>query len=228
LKEDGTAKIGDFGVARIQNAAKLTKTGYFVGTPQYMSPEQLQAKAVDGRADQFSLAVMAYEMFAGNPPFTGESMIYQIITADPPAFNVRLDPVLGKALSKKPEDRYATCSEFVQALDVALASSAAAPARPPKWKFAATMAGIFAFIGIAAFGARVLLNSALDREAQNRVQTPPSLATEIPAAPANPVPPPPAATEPARQKKQQPAASKPMTQSRPPQPLPAQRSGPAG
>ena len=65
IDEHGTAKIADFGIAKVGTSGNLTLSGTILGTPNYMSPEQVQGKTVDGRADQFSLAVVAYEILTG-------------------------------------------------------------------------------------------------------------------------------------------------------------------
>ena len=130
---DGTAKITDFGIAKITASEQLTMTGSIVGTPHYMSPEQVQGLAVDGRSDQFSLAVIAFEMLTGEKPYTGEhltTVVYKIV-AEEPAAPQRLNPTLGgpmdaavrKALSKKPDQRYRTCQEFMDALENAAAAT---------------------------------------------------------------------------------------------------------
>jgi serine/threonine protein kinase len=130
---DGTAKITDFGIAKITASSQLTMTGSIVGTPHYMSPEQVQGLAVDGRSDQFSLAVIAFEMLTGEKPYTGEhltTVVYKIVAEEPVAPQ-RLNPTLGgpmdaavrKALSKKPEQRYRTCQEFMDALEQAAAAT---------------------------------------------------------------------------------------------------------
>ena len=84
-RKDGTAKITDFGVAKIVSQ-QMTQSGTMMGTPSYMSPEQVQGHAVDGRADQFSLAVIAYEVLTGEKPFVAEylpTLLYHIVREDP-------------------------------------------------------------------------------------------------------------------------------------------------
>jgi len=133
IARDGTAKITDFGIAKITASDQLTMTGNIVGTPHYMSPEQVQGQPVDGRSDQFSLAVIAFEMLTGEKPYSGEhltTVVYKIV-AEEPAAPHRLNPTLGGAiesvlrqsLSKKPDARYPTCQEFAGALEKACAAS---------------------------------------------------------------------------------------------------------
>jgi len=129
LNEDGRVKITDFGVAKLSAASRVTRTGFTVGTPHYMAPEQIQGGPIDGRADQFSLAVMAYEMLTGQRPFDGATLtavIYNIIwttPVEPQKLNPRLGPqverALFRALSKKAEDRHESCMSFVWALEQA-------------------------------------------------------------------------------------------------------------
>ena len=95
IHEDGTAKVTDFGVAKIVSQ-QMTQAGTIMGTPSYMSPEQVQGGAIHGRADQFSLAVIAYEVLTGEKPFTAEylpTLLYKIVREDPPPPQ-RLNPTL--------------------------------------------------------------------------------------------------------------------------------------
>jgi serine/threonine protein kinase len=131
--EDGAVKITDFGIAKITAVTSMTQTRTVVGTPNYMSPEQVQGLAVDGRSDQFSLAVIAYEILTGERPFQGEhlsTIVYRIVAEQPPEahqINGTLTPqiheVLSRGLAKKPDDRYPSCSTFVGALEMACAES---------------------------------------------------------------------------------------------------------
>jgi serine/threonine protein kinase len=80
--EDGAVKITDFGIAKITAVSNMTETSTVVGTPNYMSPEQVQGHEIDGRSDQFSLAVIAYEILTGERPFQGEhlsTVVYKIV-----------------------------------------------------------------------------------------------------------------------------------------------------
>src|SRR5580700_3098442 len=131
--EDGAVKITDFGIAKITAVGSMTETRTVVGTPNYMSPEQVQGFAIDGRSDQFSLAVIAYEILTGERPFQGEhlsTVVYKIVAEEPAdaqqinsTLTPQIDQVLRRGLSKKREDRYPNCSNFVGALEMACAES---------------------------------------------------------------------------------------------------------
>ena len=131
VQHDGAVKICDFGIAKVMQSTEFTMTqaGMAVGTPEFMSPEQVLGQALDGRSDQWSLAVVAYEMVTGARPFHAESytqVMARIMTLDPepacqhnPALPKEVDAVFAKAFSKKAPDRYANCSEFAEALESA-------------------------------------------------------------------------------------------------------------
>jgi serine/threonine-protein kinase len=131
--EDGSVKFTDFGIAKITAVTSMTETKTVVGTPNYMSPEQVQGLDIDGRSDQFSLAVIAYEILTGERPFTGEhlsTVVYRIVAEEPAeaqrinsTLTPQIDAVLRRGLAKKPENRYPNCSNFVGALEMACAES---------------------------------------------------------------------------------------------------------
>jgi serine/threonine protein kinase len=133
IAADGTTKITDFGIAKITATDQFTMTGTIVGTPHYMSPEQVQGAPVDGRSDQFSLAVIAYEILTGEKPYTGEhltTVVYKIVAEEPvtphrlnPTISGAIENVLRKALAKKAEGRYRTCQEFAESLEKACQAS---------------------------------------------------------------------------------------------------------
>ncbi len=123
--ETGLIKLSDFGIARIVDADK-TKTGVVLGTPSYMSPEQLAGKPLDGRTDLFSVGIMLYQLLAGELPFTAESMaslMFKIATEQTPDIGARrpgLPACLKEALmilmQKNPADRYANGAAAARAL----------------------------------------------------------------------------------------------------------------
>src|SRR5207245_11449069 len=118
------------GISKQTVASNLTNTGQFVGTLDYIAPEQIEGQGIDGRADQYSLACAAFELLCGAPPFTGPN-IFALINAHlseqpPPATKLQpglppaVDRVLAKAMDKTPARRYATCAEFATDLGRAL------------------------------------------------------------------------------------------------------------
>jgi len=119
---DGHVKITDFGIARMASSSVRTQTGMVLGSPKYMSPEQVMGKSIDQRSDIFSLGVMLYEMLTGQAPFDGENVnaiMYQTLNAVPPPPNM-MNPaipemvnfIVAKALAKKVEDRYQNAKDF--------------------------------------------------------------------------------------------------------------------
>lgn len=132
LSDTGEVKVADFGIARLTDesaTSNATKTGTTVGTPQYMSPEQVTTSKVDGRSDLYSAGIVCYEVFCGRPPFEATeadgpfTLFAKHVQAPPPPPTVirpGLDPMLEtvilKSLSKRPEDRYQTGAEFDRAL----------------------------------------------------------------------------------------------------------------
>jgi serine/threonine-protein kinase len=128
VHEDGTAKVTDFGVAKIVSQ-QMTQAGTIMGTPSYMSPEQVQGGTISGRADQFSLAVIAYEVLTGEKPFTADylpTLLFKIVREEPVApqrlnatLSADVEIVMRRALAKNPANRYDTCLDFVNALAAA-------------------------------------------------------------------------------------------------------------
>jgi serine/threonine protein kinase len=125
LTTDGTVKITDFGIAKMESSS-LTATGQFLGTPNYMSPEQVAGEIVDGRSDLFSLGVVLYELLTKKKPFAGEnltSISYKIVHEDYPspqvydaAIPAEFNPILERSLAKDPVARFQSGKDFVQAL----------------------------------------------------------------------------------------------------------------
>jgi hypothetical protein len=126
LTGDDTVKVTDFGTAKILQFGTVQQTAHVMGTPSYMSPEQVKGRAVDGRSDIFSLGVMLYEMITGEKPFPGQSIttvIYKIVNEEPvpprqinPSIHPGISAAVMKALAKEPEDRYQSCREMLEDL----------------------------------------------------------------------------------------------------------------
>ena len=150
IQKDGHVKITDFGIARMASAAVRTQTGMVLGSPKYMSPEQVMGKVTDQRSDIFSLGIMLYEMLTGRPPFSGENVnaiMYQTLNATPPqpssmnpSVPDMLNFIVAKALAKKVDERYQNAKEFADDLracrdslpqDAPVAPAVRVPPKPP-------------------------------------------------------------------------------------------------
>ncbi|HEX9892406.1 MAG TPA: bifunctional serine/threonine-protein kinase/formylglycine-generating enzyme family protein [Gemmatimonadales bacterium] len=144
LLEGRHAVLADFGVARAlqqsQTGGRLTATGMSVGTPGYMSPEQVSGDSVDARADLYALAVVGYEMLTGKPPFSGptaQAVLAAHLTTPPlpveelrPEVPLHVSRAIARALSKRPEDRFESAGTFRDALEGREIAPATAPALP--------------------------------------------------------------------------------------------------
>jgi serine/threonine-protein kinase len=126
LAADDTVKVTDFGTAKILQFGTVQQTAHVMGTPSYMSPEQVKGRAVDGRSDIFSLGVMLYEMVTGEKPFPGQNIttvIYKIVNEAPvpprqinPSIHPGISAVVMRALEKEPDQRYQSCREMLEDL----------------------------------------------------------------------------------------------------------------
>jgi serine/threonine protein kinase len=126
LTADDTVKVTDFGTAKILQFGTMQQTAHVMGTPSYMSPEQVKGRAVDGRSDIFSLGVLLYEMVTGEKPFPGQNIttvIYKIVNEEPvpprqinPTIHPGINAVVMKSLAKEPEARYQSCREMLEDL----------------------------------------------------------------------------------------------------------------
>lgn len=132
LSRKGRILLSDFGIALLQNLTRLTRLGA-MGTPAYMSPEQIVGKEIDHRTDIYSVGCVLYELLTGTPPFSAEGPeandlvrdAHRFRTPDPltarnPSVSPVLEKVVLKAIEKKPEDRYQSCAEFAAALGVSI------------------------------------------------------------------------------------------------------------
>ncbi|MFN7921977.1 MAG: bifunctional serine/threonine-protein kinase/formylglycine-generating enzyme family protein [Bryobacteraceae bacterium] len=136
LERDGTAKIMDFGIARVESVgSSLTTAGMMAGSPHYVPPERYMSGAVSGYTDQWALAVTAYQALTGRTPFhadTWDNLTYQIChqpAPDPRQFRAELPEgaaaALTKALAKRPEERFPSCTAFAEALETGFAAPTA-------------------------------------------------------------------------------------------------------
>ncbi|MCG8605777.1 PEGA domain-containing protein, partial [bacterium] len=127
IASDGFIKIVDFGLAKLGGATRITKEGTSMGTPAYMSPEQVKGLEVDHRTDIWSLGLILYELLTGRLPFRGDNemtLLYNIVNEEPfplTQFNIdvpeELETVIKKAIAKKPDDRYGSMNELFDELN---------------------------------------------------------------------------------------------------------------
>jgi serine/threonine protein kinase len=204
LQNKVTVKVADFGIAKLmsQNA---TLTGALMGTPSYMSPEQIEAQPVDGHCDQFSLAVLAYELLTGARPFQADSMatVAHLIVYGPrpsahaanPSVPPGVDQVLERALSRLPAERFPNCTEFTSALEKALLHSALPPVPVPKKRPRLIYLGAVAVLLIVALALAAVYyrNSPAFRPAATS-PAPPIVYADVPSTKPTPLNAPPAAT----------------------------------
>jgi len=175
LDEGGNAYLSDFGLIKRSTVdTGLTETGQFMGSIEYCAPEQIRGDEVDGRADVYSLACVLYESIAGRPPFqrdTEVATLYAHLEQDPPRLAsdgsgpVReLDPVVAKAMAKRPSDRYASAGEFARAArhvaGVTSGERQAAAPRSPRGRILLVAGALAA--ALAAAGLTLALSSGDD------------------------------------------------------------------
>ena len=138
----GHVYLSDFGMSKNSPPGDTTAAGQFVGTLDYVAPEQIQGRVLDGRADLYSLACAGFELLCGTPPFgqdQGLTVMYEQLYAPPPAaaawrpdLPAAADLVLARALAKSPADRYATCGQFAEELRTALGLLPGEPGNPAR------------------------------------------------------------------------------------------------
>ena len=183
-------KITDFGIARMRSANVQTQVGIVLGSPRYMSPEQVAGKRAEPRSDTFSLGAIIYEMLTGRPPFNGEdvtSVMFQILNFMPPppsAINAEvpemLDFIIAKALAKSSADRYANASELAADLRECQKRMAAAGVSPA----AASVASKLATASFNRDSASELLSRTIPAERRKDMEVDPYADTAEQSTPA--------------------------------------------
>jgi len=176
LLQDGRAIVADFGISLTVGEAekkRLTESGLVIGTPWYMSPEQVSgSERLDARSDIYSLACVLYELLVGEPPFSGENpqvVLLRQLTAEAPLLrqhlpsaSAELEACVAKALAKDPEKRFASAREFAQALEQPLTTTRARRAAPRKlsrhWPWIAAATVVLLALGGYAIGSRSTLH----------------------------------------------------------------------
>ena len=173
-KETGRALLTDFGIARTAEGGALTATGMVVGTPAYMSPEQVTGDKIDHRADIYALGTVGYEMLAGRPPFTGanqQAVLFKRVAEDPepieqvnPEVPHWLASVVNGCLTSDPDKRIASAREIAEALGstTPVSGSQSMPAlrRKAQVRRGPTVAVVIGFLAVTAVGALWFLRSA--------------------------------------------------------------------
>lgn len=166
LLPDGTAKLLDFGIARQSEDTTITNTGVIVGSPAYMSPEQVQGEKGTAASDVWALGILLYEMLAGRAPFSGHNIpavLYQVTHEAPPPLPDLPPPiqqVLRRALAKDPSKRYPSALALAEALRAALPKPSASPRaalpsearRPQRWPWLALL--LIPLIGLSGIALR--------------------------------------------------------------------------
>lgn len=161
ILEDGTMKLMDFGISKLMTSGNLTATAVIMGTPHYMSPEQLKdSRNVDVRADIYSIGVMLYEILTGNLPTGVPKPASQLMMEVPPA----LDPIIAKCVEPNPDDRYSAVTELRADLQSVLTlieeggslserkAGPSAARKPVPWKRVAGAVLVLAILALAATG----------------------------------------------------------------------------
>jgi predicted Ser/Thr protein kinase len=161
LLQDDTVKVTDFGIARIESST-LTRAGTIMGSPSYMSPEQFLGLSIDARSDLYSAGVVLYELLAGEVPFPGSfsTAMHKVLNDTPTPVSVLnvhapkgIDALLGRALAKKPADRFQSAAEFKQAVLAMLLERGAVAVEPAGKRQALGMIAAAACVIAVAAGA---------------------------------------------------------------------------
>ena len=209
VDEDGRVVLTDFGISKaVRTSTELTGSGAILGTPHYMAPEQARGHEVDGRADQYALAIVGHRVLTGKAPFDGDAqaILYQQVFESAPSLLDRrpdtpadLRRALDRALAKEPRSRFATMEDFAAAISVERSGPATVVTEPVVTRASTGApaihghgAGIFVALGTAAVVALMIwfaLPTLLALTERKSVATaPPAVAVEPPRTPAPVVP----------------------------------------
>ena len=210
ITSEGQVKLTDFGLAHVGNDPRLTGSGENIGTPCYMSPEQvIGTEPVDGRSDVYSAGIVLYEVVTGQPPFAGTNgfAVMQAQRSTPPVPPITINPAIGPrlnriiltALEKNPDRRFQSAAEFQHALDDAMAQPAPGevpaplwfPQRHPLWQWvlAAVAAGSVGCCLLVVAGRLATRTQTVVPEVEAHSTAPlPEAVLPVPALPLLPVP----------------------------------------
>ena len=226
ILENGVVKVADFGIAKMM-ATGMTRAGQILGTPNYMSPEQVKGRGVDGRSDIFALGVILYELVTGEKPFSGQNVttvIYKIMHENPipprelePTIHPGLSSVITKALAKGMDERYQSCRELAE--DLKNYRNLAAPAATSSTAVIQRPMIELAPDATAAIDLPSLREPANARPA-SPVRTPPVSKAPAPGRSAPQAPPPPRVQASPPLAQVSPVRAEPLPQPPPVQPLP--------
>jgi serine/threonine protein kinase len=192
LTKNGVVKIMDFGIAKALGGSTKTRTGLQMGTPQYMSPEQIRGRQVDARADLYSLGITLYQLLSGDLPFQADSdyelMSAHINTPPPVLTDIHKDVPAGieqcvrRALAKEPDGRFQNADEFANALDLA--------SRPPQDLMDPVVVGTHTAVDFGqGMGRKTVIETSTPYRQKTLIETPiPRIPTPVPSPAPAPAP----------------------------------------
>lgn len=207
VDDDGRVILTDFGISKAVQSGELTGTGAIIGTPHYMAPEQARGHEVDGRTDQYALAIVGHRVLTGRPPFDGDAqaILYQQVFESPPSLMDRrpdtppdLRRALDRALAKEAKSRFATMEDFASAISgersgpttsvspAVAVRGATAPAGPVTGHGAGVFVALATavLLAIVAWFSLPTLLTLTERKTAERVSPPPVAAPARPRTPA--------------------------------------------
>ena len=199
LAEDGTPKLADFGVARLNEGTRMTRSGTQVGTPYYMSPEAWEGKTLDAQADIWSLGIVFFEMLTGQVPFggdTGASVMNKVLTTQPPDLNklrsevpLALTQIIKRMLTRDKKQRYSTMRQLAAELEQDQLATASLFAEAKSTRRLPVLIGLGLILAISAAWLLTQYQGAQSTlQVAGLTNTPPSLSTATREPSMTPVP----------------------------------------